>query len=139
MDEDGLGMKVAVASTDGKVVNAHFGHARGFIIVGLTPPGRGGARWRVLEMRRAAPACDGGEHSEGGMERAVENLRDCQAVLVARAGGGAKRALNARGIAVFEIADYIDSALERLYGGLCAVCPREGACGGPCPAAAGGQ
>ncbi|MFP3154293.1 dinitrogenase iron-molybdenum cofactor biosynthesis protein [Lachnospiraceae bacterium ZAX-1] len=102
--------RVAVASTDGKVINEHFGKAKEFLIVDIKADGT----YELVERRTTPPACNGGEHSEHGMEDSVRSLSDCAAVLVAKIGGGAERALAAQNIVAFEHPALIDDALVKL-------------------------
>jgi predicted Fe-Mo cluster-binding NifX family protein len=104
-----MSIRIAVATTDGKVVNEHFGRASAFYIVELDETG-----YRFLEKREVSPVCSGGSHDDSTMEKAIDLLADCRAVLVSRAGPGAKRALEIRGISVFEIGIPIDEAMEKL-------------------------
>jgi predicted Fe-Mo cluster-binding NifX family protein len=104
-----MSVRIAVATTDGKVVNEHFGRADAFTIVELDETGH-----RFLEKRETEPVCDGGYHDDDTMQQAIDLLSDCRAVLVSRAGPGAKRALEIRNISVFEIGLPLDEALEKL-------------------------
>ena len=102
--------RVAVASLDGKVINQHFGRADSFYIVDLQSDGSK----QVIEQRNVVPLCVAGEHTDEALLESVTALRDCSAVLVARIGAVAKRALELNKIAVFEQPDYIDDALQKL-------------------------
>lgn len=102
--------RVAIASRDGKVVNEHFGRAREFYIVDISPDGTGA----FFEKRAVAPLCFGSEHTEAAMAERVGALRDCVAVLAARVGMMAGRALEINGISVFEQPDFIENAISKL-------------------------
>ena len=102
--------RVAVASSDGKVINEHFGRAKEFFIVDIAPDGT----YTFIEKRAVVPVCVGGGHTGEAIEAVVSELRDCVAVLVSRIGTAAKRALEQNSISVFEQPDYIDSALAKL-------------------------
>jgi predicted Fe-Mo cluster-binding NifX family protein len=102
-----MGVKVAIASTDGKVVNEHFGRAKFFDIVNLTDEGHA-----YIERRETDPACNGQDDETAAMDALVSLLSDVDVVLVARIGAGAKRRLG--DIDSFEIGLPIDAALERL-------------------------
>ncbi len=102
--------RVAVATRDGKVVGEHFGRASAFYIVDISPDGTCG----FTEKRPVTPLCQAGEHTEQGLASSVSALSDCCAVLVARIGTSARRALELNRIAVFEQPDLIDSALGKL-------------------------
>lgn len=108
-------MKVAVASQDGSVVHQHFGRATQFLIYEIEE-----TNCRLIEIRKNRPPCgaasEDGEvsHIEDPMQRSVELLSDCRAVVVAQIGPGAVEKLSNRGIHAFVIPDFIDSALRRL-------------------------
>lgn len=106
----GKDWRVAVASLDGKVINEHFGRARAFYIFDIT---RDGTRFFRGE-RQVTPLCAGGEHTEQGMLESISALKDCTAVLVARIGTVARRALEINHISVFEQPDLIEEALNKL-------------------------
>jgi predicted Fe-Mo cluster-binding NifX family protein len=108
-------MKVAVASQDRVVVHQHFGHATQFLIYEVQEDG-----CHLVEIRENKPACGTGQpdgesgHDEDAMQRTVDLLLDCRAVVIARIGSAAVEKLSARGIQAFVIPDFIDSALQRL-------------------------
>ncbi|MDR0672002.1 MAG: dinitrogenase iron-molybdenum cofactor biosynthesis protein, partial [Oscillospiraceae bacterium] len=72
---------VAIATTDGKFVNEHFGRARYFYVVALDKAGH-----RLVERRDVPPVCDGGMHDDSALDAVVALLADCRAVLVSRIG-----------------------------------------------------
>lgn len=100
--------RVAVASTDGKYVNEHFGRAKQFLIFDLDS-----SRYQFLELRRNEPSCRSGQEDEKHLAT-IELLADCQALLVARIGPGAEAVLNQNGIKAYVIPDFIDEALKQL-------------------------
>lgn len=103
--------RIAVASTDGKVVNQHFGRAEKFYI--LTGDSENYS-FHYEEERTAIPVCQGGDHEEAEMTRAVKNLSDCRYILVSRIGMRARNECEKNGISVFEIPDEIEKAVEKL-------------------------
>jgi len=105
-----MAYKIAVASSDGKVVNQHFGHSRRFIIFEVDEAGG----WRFVEDRITTPACSLGEHSELSMQSVVKLLSDCSAVIASQIGFGAVQALKTEGINAFTIPNYIDKALQEV-------------------------
>lgn len=105
-----MSYKIAVASTDGKVVNQHFGRAEKFYIIDVLDDGT----FHFEVTRETAAACAGGEHSDDSLERNVSLLSDCSYVLVSRIGLGAEYALNKKGITAFAISHYIDTAIEKI-------------------------
>lgn len=106
--------RAAVASSDGKVVNQHFGHCRQFLIFETDDSGA----WVFVGKRETLPACSLGEHSDSSMQQVVTLLSDCSAVAVSQIGYGAVQALNSEGIHAFIISDFINQALEYVRNGL---------------------
>lgn len=104
-----MAYRVAVASTDGKYVNDHFGRARQFLIFELSPDG-----YQFIELRSNIPSCNPELLDENRHSQTLELLADCQAVIVARIGPGAEQILAARGIKVLTIPDFIDEALKHM-------------------------
>jgi predicted Fe-Mo cluster-binding NifX family protein len=104
-----MSVRIAVATTDGKVVNEHFGRAGAFYILEIDSEG-----YRLLETRETAPVCGGGSHNDSAMARRIDLLSDCKAVLVSKAGPDAKRALALAGVSLFEIGMFIDEAMDKL-------------------------
>ena len=102
--------RVAIATSDGKVVNEHFGRASEFWIVDIKPDGT----HEIFERRAGTPLCNSGEHTEEDLAVRAAALGDCTAVLVARIGTAAKRALEINKIAVFEQPDYIEDAIFKI-------------------------
>ncbi|MDR3282399.1 MAG: hypothetical protein LBS92_02170 [Candidatus Methanoplasma sp.] len=104
--------RVAVASTDGKVVNQHFGHADKFHIFDIDENG-----FKYVETRAAVPYCAGGSHEDRTAPEVLgllEALRDCRAVLVSRIGGGAVSMLDSNGIDVIESGGAIEDVLKKI-------------------------
>lgn len=105
-----MAYKVAVASSDGKVINQHFGRSRQFLIFEIADD----VTWNFIEIRENVPPCGSGEHNESDMERTVDLLSDCSKVLVSQIGLGAEQALRYKGITAYSISDFIDHALDKL-------------------------
>ncbi len=104
-------MRIAVASTDGKVVNQHFGRARSFLIFEVRPEG-----WEFIEERESPPVCGSArkEGDQSASERVFSTLSDCQAVVCAQAGLGMKNHLATRGIRLLEMPYFIEDALKEI-------------------------
>ena len=105
-----MAYKIAIASTDGKVVNQHFGRADKFYIVEVSDQGE----YYFEETRETAAACQAGSHSEEGLAQTVSLLEDCKYVLVRQIGPGAEYELSKKGITAFAVAHYIDEAVKKL-------------------------
>ncbi len=103
--------RVAVASTDGIVINQHFGHAEKFHIAELDTDEN---TWQYLESRTVTRVCQGHEHSEPSFDAVLKTLCDIQAVLVAKIGNGASDYLENHGMLVYESPFLIDAVLEKI-------------------------
>lgn len=101
--------RVAVASSDGHVINEHFGHAQKFHIFDL----KDNVAFYV-ESRDVTPACNEGGHLENAFKKTSETLRDCAAIVVAKIGEGASNFLEKAGFQVFEAPFLISSVLEKI-------------------------
>ena len=104
-----MSYKIAVASSDGKVVNQHFGRATQFLIFEIHA-----GDFKFLELLYANPFCNHGEHDDSKLSNAVDALTGCRAVLISQIGNGAAQALRSRGIDVFDIHTFIYDALRKL-------------------------
>ena len=101
---------VAVASSDGIVVNTHFGKADRFLIYGILEDNS----FELVEKRILKPVCEGGDHDERRLAENAKSLSDCRYVLVSRIGPGAMNVLEANGITAVEIPNIIDSSLNKI-------------------------
>lgn len=103
-------MKVAVVSSDGKVINQHFGKASRFLIFEVDD-----GEIRFIEERANKPVCGSAEygHSDNALSNTISLISDCKAVLCARIGGGAEQELRKSGISPVEAPYFIDEALEK--------------------------
>ena len=130
-------LKVAVASTDGTLVDEHFGRARVFRIYEVEEDGLS----RLVEQREVAPLERSGGTAHGS-DAAVERLADVNAVLAAQIGPHAQGALTRRGIRSFALGGPVVKALAS-YGkrhrlldvkvpGLAAGYSPDRKCGGGC-------
>lgn len=106
--------KIAVASSDGKVINQHFGHCRQFMIFDADSKGQ----WNFSEIRNTVPACSIGEHEASSMADAVNAISDCRMVLVSQIGQGAMEALEVAGIKAYVLPGLIYSALNKVLNSL---------------------
>ncbi|SEJ67088.1 Predicted Fe-Mo cluster-binding protein, NifX family [Propionispira arboris] len=105
-----MSYKVAISSTDGKVVNQHFGHTEKFLIVQVDEK----KEYRFLEDRSIESPCNAGGHDEWALEKAVLAVSDCRYVLCAQIGGGAGRVLEIHGIQAITIRDFIENAMKKI-------------------------
>nr|WP_092071843.1 NifB/NifX family molybdenum-iron cluster-binding protein [Dendrosporobacter quercicolus]NSL49468.1 dinitrogenase iron-molybdenum cofactor biosynthesis protein [Dendrosporobacter quercicolus DSM 1736]SDM30372.1 Predicted Fe-Mo cluster-binding protein, NifX family [Dendrosporobacter quercicolus] len=98
--------KVAVVSTDGVVINEHFGKAREFFIYEVQENGE----YQLIEQRASIAGCSGG--GGGHQQRAAELLADVEVVLAAQIGPGAEQQLRNYGVIALTVASSIDKALQ---------------------------
>lgn len=101
--------RVAVASSDGHVINEHFGHAKKFHIFDLKDNVA-----VYVESRDVSPACNGGGHLDSSFKKISDTLKDCAAIVVAKIGEGASSFLEHDGFLVFEAPFLISSVLEKI-------------------------
>ncbi len=102
-----VSFKVAVASSDGKFVNQHFGKADKFLIIEINDKGES----EFLELRRTAPRCGG---SKDLKEKTSDLISDCKVLLISQIGSGAAKKLISRGIEPLIMPMIITDALEEL-------------------------
>ncbi len=105
-----MSLRVAVASSDGKFINQHFGHAHLFLIFDLDKEGN----FEFIELRENVPACNGGNHTTGALDATLDLIKDTDIVLVSQIGSVASQFLVSNGIQPYMISTYIDEALEKL-------------------------
>lgn len=104
-----MSCKVAFASSDGKIVNQHFGGTKKFLIVEIED-----GKAKYIETRENVPPCNNYEHSEDAMGRSVSLLQDCKAVFVAKIGQGAYSRLKENGTKAIEMPHFIEDIIEKL-------------------------
>jgi predicted Fe-Mo cluster-binding NifX family protein len=106
----GVGVRLALASTDGKVIDQHFGRARRFLIVEIDD-----GAYTVLESREIGNCRQEG-HSECNFDRILELTRDCEGIFVSHIGRAAAVYLIGKGKRVFEssapVADVMRKVIE---------------------------
>jgi len=104
-------MKVAVISTDGKVINQHFGKASCFYIFEI-----GGGKIQFLEVRECKPLCGSADYGnpEEILNKTISVISDCKALLCARIGSMPQEELRKKGIKPIETPYLIDEALKNL-------------------------
>lgn len=102
--------KIAVASSDGIVVNRHFGRADTFYIYKIDEAGR----HLLLETRNVTPVCSGGNHDNYALRNNINELADCKYILVSRIGTGAANMVEKSGIIPMELPGMIEESIGRL-------------------------
>lgn len=103
--------KIAIASSDGKVINQHFGRTNVFYIVGADSLKQ---TFHYLESRKVKPLCQGQEHDDKQLYAVVDALKDCDYILVSQIGYGARNALEEKQIEVFELPGFIEESIKKL-------------------------
>ncbi|MHB8064180.1 MAG: NifB/NifX family molybdenum-iron cluster-binding protein [Ruminiclostridium sp.] len=99
--------KIAVASTDGVLINEHFGSAKEFLIYEVSD----GGDYKFLErIETSVKAPDSSDH--GSAQHAAELLKDVDVVLVSQIGPNATRILEVNGIKAYSLNSNIDKALQ---------------------------
>ena len=100
--------KIAFASNDGENINEHFGSAERFFIGELDTDKED---FEMIGDRAVRPSCHGGTHETEGFAAALDILSDVSAIVAQRAGPGAKRFIEERGIKVYQIPLSIEQAV----------------------------
>lgn len=104
-----MSYKIAFASSDGKVVNQHFGRAKQFLIIEVDDKD-----YKYVETRVNEPACQDFQHTEEAMEKSIELISDCKAVFIAQIGQGALALVEAKGIKGIEEPYFIEDILKKI-------------------------
>ena len=123
-----MGIKVAIASSDGRNVDLHFGQAKQFAVYELR-----GDHFEFLENRDApkveqaseetlagSSGCTGsgggccGGGPGGPVSLSVELLLDCRAIVAAQVGQNVRRQFEKNAVSVFDIELPVEEALEKL-------------------------
>lgn len=86
-------IRIAVASSDGNLIDQHFGRARHFYVFQLSD---GDAEY--VEERTGRPFCRGDEEVDENLKEAPELLSDCREVYVLEFGKCAEDALLEHGV-----------------------------------------
>lgn len=102
-----MGYKIAVASSDGKFVNQHFGQINQLYIYEVEDK-----NYKFIELRKVN--IDNSEDHNKKFFSIVNYILDCKIVLVSQIGQKAVRFLAGNGITAFDIEESIDSAIKKL-------------------------
>jgi predicted Fe-Mo cluster-binding NifX family protein len=111
-------IKAAIASTDLKNVDIHFGRCRTFAIAEVDCKSRS---YRLIEQRDVTapcPSCGRLGEPDDAIENVVESLSDCEYVIVSRIGRWPDSLLYERGIGSIEHSGPIRDAMALLFGRL---------------------
>lgn len=104
-------MKVAVISSDGKVINQHFGRASRFLIFEVNC-----GEIRFIEAREIMPLCGSADYgnSDEVLSKTISLITDCETLLCARIGRRPKEELRKKGIKPIEAPYFIHEALKNI-------------------------
>ncbi|MCR5802852.1 MAG: dinitrogenase iron-molybdenum cofactor biosynthesis protein [Clostridia bacterium] len=100
---------IAVASSDGIVVNNHFGHASTFYIYEVDND-----VIELKEVRKVEPVCQTGEHDDKRLNENAEVFSDCDFLLASKVGDGAAAVLESKGIIPYQIPGIISESIDKL-------------------------
>lgn len=135
-----MAYKIAIASTDGISINAHFGSAETFLVVRVENDGNwheiGRTRPAILPMHQAVleenplgkdtsycgsgSSCGnqgggcGSGHDETKINEKIIQILDCRCLLCKKVGAGVKKQLEKKSIAVFEVDYTLEAALKKI-------------------------
>ncbi|MCK9150677.1 NifB/NifX family molybdenum-iron cluster-binding protein [Methanobacterium alcaliphilum] len=104
--------RVAVASTDGKFINQHFGKADKFLVFDIKGP----KDFEFVELRENDPSCGIYRAADGKSftNDTIKLLSDCKVVIVSQIGPGASQKLKNSGTMPLIYPDFIEKALIEL-------------------------
>ncbi len=102
--------KIAVASSDGIVVNQHFGHADKFLIYEV----KNDKTYRFVEIRTVEPVCNCGNHDDRKLTENLQKIQDCKYLLVSKIGMGASMRAEHLGINPMELPDMIEESVRKV-------------------------
>lgn len=105
-----MSYKIAVASSDGRDINQHFGRAEQFFVYEVEDDNN----FKFVELRRAIDFHDEREDHVTKLKNTIKGLNGCKIVLVTQIGDGASRILRSNGIEAFDVEDSIENALPKL-------------------------
>lgn len=106
-----MSYQIAVASTDGKVVNEHFGRCRRYLVFDVDDATE---TYKFDSFRVVDPACKDGEHQEADFDHVVKTLSDCRVVLISRIGPAAENYLRTKGLVPLEYSGLIEDAITKI-------------------------
>jgi predicted Fe-Mo cluster-binding NifX family protein len=102
---------VAITTSDGKLINQHFGHCSEFSIVEVDA---GSGEWKFVEKRKTTPTCQEFSHNPEHVMEVAKMLSDCLYLLTLRIGAYPSAILQNYGITCLEAPELISESLERL-------------------------
>lgn len=106
----GNSYKIAVASSDGVVVNQHFGHADKFLIFEVEDD----SSFSFIETRAVKPVCNYGNHDDKHLTENLQRIKDCKYILVSKIGISASMHAEQLGITPMELPDMIEDSVRKV-------------------------
>jgi predicted Fe-Mo cluster-binding NifX family protein len=101
---------IAVASESGDVIDQHFGQAKDFTVYKVL-----GNERKIIGKRSILKYCTGKEECDDAkdkMDKIIDTLKDCNAVLSLRIGSSPKEKLENNKIKTFEIYDTVENGIN---------------------------
>lgn len=109
MPEHTDSQRYAVATTDGELVDCHFGKATSFDIYEVNQ-----MEAHYLETRACSRACHVEGHDPNLLDAAARLIADCSCVLVVRLGPAAAALLARYGVDPYEVCGPVEESLDRV-------------------------
>lgn len=104
--------RIAIATSDGQMVDLHFGHCRRFTIVCVD---QDSGSWEIEQVRCVeGPSQEGYGHDPAYLEQVSQMLSDCSYLMTSRIGPRPSGVLQRHGISVLQISMPIRPAVEKL-------------------------
>lgn len=100
---------MALATSNGLEVDAHFGQASRFDIYRIQ-----NGSFTFLESRAVKPLCQHPGHDNVRLEQTIASLSDCSAVVCAQIGPGAQNMVEGAGISCYELAAPLQQAIGQV-------------------------
>jgi len=103
------GIVVAIATSDNKLINKHFGHTSQFAVYKYQ-----GGKVEFVENRMVGNFCSGPEScgdAEDNLNSIIETLKDCHVVIVQRIGYFPQKILEKQGKIVIQAYGFIDEEI----------------------------
>lgn len=104
-------VRIAIASTDGKIVNQHFGKCDVFYILDVDEDN---SEIHRVQKREVEPICKEANHHDNKLLQTATKLNDCQIMIVSRIGNRARMELEKTSIEVYELPGIIEDSLDKV-------------------------
>ncbi|AKL98071.1 NifB/NifX family molybdenum-iron cluster-binding protein [Endomicrobium proavitum] len=108
-------IRIALATSDGKIIDQHFGKCQKFTIVDYDSDSK---KYEVADIREAERMCSPTGHTQQGLEKTIKLLSDSKYVVVSRIGIWITPILKENAITAVEFSGNIEEALANIQKGL---------------------